>query len=401
MKKMKKTLLTICALGLASAGFAQYNYQQLDTAQMHNQPILNVDKAKYLKDVNIIANTRFAMNNNFMDGDLTNSNFALDEFRLEFVGKVGDKVHFRYRQFLAGFSTDIRSRDNIRHSVDIAEVSYEVSDKFAFTVGKMLSEWGAFEYETNPIDIIAFNHLINFSDPFLTGVKFRYQALDNHAFTVQIVNTRTQSFTEAFGVVPGVEASKTPFTANVSWRGKFADGKFSTIWSYSNMTEAKDKSVQLIQLGNQFKLKKLKLQYDFKYSNDQIDRLGQVSMLVANNGVYTTRALDASYTEHWLRAVYFFHKDWSITGIGMVAQDFWDGNELAAIGTPKDSHLRTSLSYTVLLEYYLYHPQNLRVFVGYVARNYTHTDYAKAEFGLTDFNTSQLVFGLITPLVFY
>jgi len=398
---MKKTLLTLWALVLATAGFAQHYYPQLDTAQMHNQPILNVDKAKYLKDVNIIANTRFAMNNNFVNGDLTNSNFALDEFRFEFVGKVGDKVHFRYRQFLAGFSPDIRTQDNLRHSVDIAEVSYDVTDKFTFSVGKMLSEWGAYEFETNPIDIVAFNHLINFSDPFLTGVKFRYQALDNHAFTVQLVNTRTQNFNEAFGAVPGVVASKTPFTTNVSWRGKFADGKFSTIWSYSNMVEAQGKSVQLIQFGNQLKLNKLKLQYDFKFSNDQIDRLGQVSMLIANNGVYTTRALDARYTEHWLRAVYFFNKNWSITAIGMIAQDSWNGNTLPEIGTAKDSHLRTSVSYTALLEYYLYWPQNLRVFAGYVSRDYIHSDYAKAEFGLTDFNTGQLVFGLITPLVFY
>jgi hypothetical protein len=32
---------------------------------------------------------------------------------------------------------------------------------------------------------------------------------------------------------------------------------------------------------------------------------------------------------------------------------------------------------------------------------YKHTDYAKAQFGLNDYNTGQLQFGLITPLVFY
>lgn len=398
---MKKNLLSILALTASTMLYAQLDYPQMDTAQLHNQPILNVDKAKFLKDVNIIANTRFAMNNDFTNGALTDSRFALNEFRLEFMGKVGDKVNFRYRQFLAGFSPDIRSRDNLRHSVDIAEVGYQASEKFYFTAGKMLSEWGAYEFETNPIYIVAFNHLINFSDPFLTGVNFRYKVNNMHKFSAQFVNTRTQSFNEAFGAVPGVEASKMPLTANVSWRGNFADGKFSTIWSFSHMVEAKDRIVQMLQLGNQFKLEKLKIQYDFKMSNDQIDRLGQVSMLVANNDVYTTRALDARYMEHWVRAVYFFHKDWSITGIGMIAQDYWDGNTLDPIATPKNSHLRNSLSYTVMLEYYVYWPQNLRFFAGYVARDFRHTDYAKAQFGLQDFNTGQLLFGLITPLIFY
>lgn len=398
---MKKALLFLLAFGFAAAVHAQTDYAQMDTAQMHNQPILNVDKAKYLKDVNIIANTRFAMNNSFTNGELQNSRFGLDEFRLEFVGKVGERVHFRYRQFLAGFSPDIRSRDNVRNSVDIAEVAYAFTDKFTFTVGKMLSEWGAYEFETNPIDIVDYNPLIISSDPFLTGVKFKYRAFANHAFTLQIVNTRTQSFSEAFGEVPGVEASKAPFTTNVSWRGNFAEGKFSTIWSFSNMVEAKNKNVQLIQLGNQLKLNKLQIQYDFKYSTDEIDRLGQVSMLIANNETYTTRALDAQYVEHWMRAVYFFNEKWSITGVGMIAQDFWNGNQLATINVPKDDHLRTALSYTLQLEHYLYKPQNLRLFMAYVNRQFNHTDYAKAQFGLVDSNQSQLLFGLITPLVFY
>ncbi|MBX2962632.1 MAG: hypothetical protein KF687_08980 [Cyclobacteriaceae bacterium] len=398
---MKKVLLTLCAVWVFVLGYAQQETSQLDTAQLRNQPIMNVEKAKYLKDVNIVANTRFAMNNDFLNGDLTDSRFAMNEFRLEFLGKVGDRVHFRYRQFLAGFSPDIRSRDNTRFSVDIAEVKYDISDKVSITGGKMLSEWGAYEFETNPIDIVAFNHLINFSDPFVTGAVLKYRSSNKHLWSFQLTNSRTQTFQEAFGNVPGVEAAVAPLAVNVNWRGTFLDGKFSTIYSLSNYVEAKGKSARLIQLGNQYKSDKLKLQYDFKYSSDEIDRLGQVSMLVSNNGVYTTRALDARYMEHWVRAVYFFHKDWSITGIGMIAQDYWNGNNLAAISVPKDNLLRNSISYTLMLEYYVYWPQNLRFFAGWVTRDYRHTDYAKAEFGLNNFTTGQLLFGLITPLVFY
>jgi hypothetical protein len=339
--------------------YSQGEYAQYDSIQLHTQPIINVDKAKYLKDVNIVANTRFALNNDFLNGNHTNTNFALGEFRLEFLGKVGNKVHFRYRHFLAGFSPDIRTRDNVRHSVDIAEVRYDVTSRLSITGGKMLSEWGAYEFETNPIYILAFNHLINFSDPFLTGGVVKFKPTNEHLLSFQVTNSRTQTFEEAFGTVPGVEAAAAPLAANLNWRGTFLDGKFSTVYSLSNYVEAKGKSARLIQLGNQFKADKLKVQYDFKLSDDEIDRLGQVSMLISNNGTYNTRALDARYLEHWVRAVYFFHKNWCITGIGMVASDYWNGNELPEISVPKNNHLRDSWSYTLLLEYYAYWPQNL------------------------------------------
>ena len=398
---MKKVLLLFCSLWPAAVVYAQGEYAQYDSIQLHTQPILNVDKAKYLKDVNIVANTRFALNNDFLNGNHTNTNFALNEFRLEFMGKVGNKVHFRYRQFLAGFSPEIRTRDNVRHSVDIAEVRYDITSRLSVTGGKMLSEWGAFEFETNPIEILAFNHLVNFSDPFLTGGVVKFRSSNKHLWSFQVTNSRTQTFEEAFGVVPGVQAAAAPLATTLNWRGNFLDGKFKTVYSFTNFVEAKNKSARLFQLGNQVKFDKLKLQYDFKFSDDQIDRLGQVSMLISNNNVSATRALDARYVEHWLRAVYFFHKNWSITGIGMVASDYWNGNELPEIAVAKNNLLRNSLSYTLLLEYYAYWPQNFRFFAGYVARHFKHTDYAKAQFGLSDTNTGQLSFGLITPLVFY
>jgi hypothetical protein len=398
---MKRILLTISLATTAVVMHAQhYDYQQMDTSQMHNQPILNVEKAKFLKDVNFIANTRFAFNNDFLNGTHTNSNFALDEFRMEFVGKVGDRVHFRFRQFLSVFPSDIQERDQVRQSVDLAEIGYDINDKFNLTLGKMLSEWGSYELENNPINIVAFNDLILFSDPFLTGVRLRYKMMKNHTLTLQVVNTRTQNLTTAMNPLPaGVETSTMPLGVNFSWRGRLLDGKFNTIYSVSNFVEAQGKSVQLIQLGNEFRLGKLTLEYDFKFSNDQIDRLGQVSSII--QPVNPTRALDVRYMEHWLRAVYFFHKDWSITGIGMTNQNYWLGNELAPIAESKTDLLRTAFSYTILLEYYAYWPQNLRFFAGYVSRNYNYSDYAQAQFVVSDFNTGKLLFGVITPLVFY
>jgi hypothetical protein len=384
----------------ASLLFAQ-DYSQFDSLTLKSQPIINVDKAKYLKDVNMIANTRYQFENNLVNGELVDSRFTMPELRMEVMGKVGDRIHFRIRDVYAFRSTDPRSRDNLRNSLDIAQVEYRMSPKFSLAAGRMLPEWGAYEFETNPIFLYGFNHLINYGDHFQNGIVAKWHATPDHLFSFQVVNSRGDSFEEVYGEVPGVSASKTPFGGTVNWRGHFLDGKFSTVYSYSLYNEAQDRNVTMLQLGNQIKLNKFLLQYDFKMSNDEIDRLGQVSQLVSSQ--YAFRAQNVRYVEHWVRTEYFFTPKWSANVIGMVATDSWSDApaDLPAVDVARTDKLRDSYSFTVAVEHHIYKPQNLRIFAAYVGRFFNHTDYAKSQFGLADSDTGQLLIGIATPLVFF
>lgn len=397
---MKRHIL-LAAVTLAPAWLLAQDYAQFDSLTLKSQPIINVEKAKFLKDVNMIANTRYHFVNDFVNGSLVDSRFTMPELRMEIVGKVSDRLHFRIRDVYAIRTPDARSRDQLRNSLDIAQVEYRASPEFSVAAGRMLPEWGAYEFEINPIFLYGFNHLVEYGDHFQNGVVVKWKPAEKHLLSFQAVNSRGASFQEIYGTVPGVQASKAPLGGTVNWRGQFLDGKFSTVYSYSIYNEARNRNVTMLQLGNQLRLKKFVLQYDFKLSNDEIDRLGQVSNLIASE--VSVRAQDVRYVEHWLRTEYHFTEKLSLTLIGMLATDNWfeKPQGLTPIDVAREDKLRDSYSYTTAVEYMVYKPQNLKVFVAYVGRYFNHTDFAKSQFGLADYNTGQLMIGVVSPLVFF
>jgi hypothetical protein len=397
MKRHLLLLLSVLGVSMLSA----QDYAQFDSLTLKSQPILNLEKAKFLKDVNMIANTRYQFENNLLDGNVVDSRFTMPELRMEIMGQVSERLHFRIRDVYAFRSTDPRSRDRLRNSLDIAQIEFRASPEFSVAAGRMLPEWGAYEFEINPIFIYGFNHLVEYGDHFQNGVVVKWKPAPKHLLSFQAVNSRGASFQEIYGTVPGVEASKAPIGGTVNWRGTFLDGKLGTVYSYSIYNEAQDRNVTMLQLGNQLRLKKFVLQYDFKMSNDEIDRLGQVSNLIA--AVQPVRAQNVQYVEHWVRTEYHITEKLSTTLIGMVATDNWleRPQGLPNVDVPREDKLRDSYSFTAALEYLVYKPQNLKLFVAYVGRYFNHTDYAKSQFGLTDFNTGQLMIGVVSPLVFF
>ncbi|MEO6849809.1 MAG: porin [Mucilaginibacter sp.] len=194
--------------------------------------------------------------------------------------------------------------------------------------------------------------------------------------------------------MPGIRPAKFASTLVGNWRGSFGGGLFSTFWSYSFITEASKKYVKYIALGNQLNLKKVLIQYDFKYMMDDIDRLGVISSLIPQSySPYT--ALNTDYVEHWLRVQYNFTPQWNFTVIGMTDQASWKGNP----DSSKNDQVRTSWGVIPSLEFYPYKKLNLKFFVAYVDRYYDYTNYAKAKFGLSNSTTGQVMVGFIAPLV--
>jgi hypothetical protein len=83
---------------------------QTDSSIFNSTWIIPVDKAKLLKNVNVIFNMQYANNNYFQNGKYVGSNFAMNQFRLEIIGKITEKVSFRFR--------DRYTRDFTPQSVD-------------------------------------------------------------------------------------------------------------------------------------------------------------------------------------------------------------------------------------------------------------------------------------------
>ena len=166
----------------------------------------------------MIANMRFAQRNEFVDGEYTKSRFTNEQFRLEIKGKVHDKVYFRFRDRYTRAQTS-ESVDNISRSIDLAFIRVDVSKKFSISAGKLCADWGAIEFDMNPIDIYEYSDIIEYADNFLTGVGFSYVASPKHQFTFQVLDSRTKTLMNYMDRQPNHVESKAPLAFVANWRG--------------------------------------------------------------------------------------------------------------------------------------------------------------------------------------
>ena len=352
------------------------------------------EKQGLLKNVSIIANMNFAFRNEFYDGEYDESRFRMDQFRLEIRGQVSKNVYFRFRDRYTRAQTS-ESVDNLSRSVDLAYLRFDVTDKFSISAGKMCADWGAWEFDYNPIDIYEYSDIIEYADNFLSGVGFSYTANEKHQYTFQILNSRTKSFEELYGDQPNFTESKMPLALVGNWRGNLFDGKLKTIWSYSLFTEAENTFMNYIALGTELTLDKFVIAYDFKYSDEQLDRTGIVSETVPED-LYPYALQNTAYMGHWVHLHYRLNEKINLSLFGMLDIAKWNDNGLDPLKT--DSHIRNAWGIIPTVEYYPWKDLNLRFFVNYVGRMYDYSNYAKERFGAQDYNTGRFSIGFVTPL---
>jgi len=351
-------------------------------------------KQGLLKNVSMIANMNFAERNDFQDGSYTGSKFKMEQFRMEIKGQVHDKVYFRFRNRYTRPQTS-ESVDNLSRSVDLAFVRVDASDKFSITLGKMCAAWGGFEFDYNPIDIYEYSDIIEQADNFLTGVGGTYQANKNNSFTVQVLNSRTKSFNELYGPQPNFTESKAPLAFVANWTGSLFDGKLQTMWGYALHAEAQNTFMNYIALGQELTLGKLVIAYDFKVSNEDLDRTGIVSSTVPDS-LYPWALEDTQYIGHWMHIHYRASDKINFSLIGMMDIANWKNDNLDPLKT--DNHIRTAYGYIPSVEYYPWKDLNLKFFANVVGRIYNYSDYATSRFGVADYNTTRFTVGFIAPL---
>lgn len=392
---MRKYLLL---MGLCIPSFMYAQDPQMTTQTSNDtlvKPLISAERAKLLDNVSMIFNTRIANDNHFSDGTFENSQFNVNQFRMEIKGDITDKVYFRFRNRLTK-NTNVGTEDNLSHSIDYAMVGVKLSEKWSLNLGKMSADWGGWEFDLNPIDILEYNDILEYADNFLTGVGATYRLNDNHTFTGQILNTRTDKFSEVYaGAIPeGIEESKTPFAYIANWNGKFWGGKFETLYSYSYFNEAKKRGMNYWALGNKYQDQKWTIMYDFKYSNEALDRKGIVTGILDANTPVT--AQEVTYTENWLKIGHRFSPkvDLAVTLMSSKAA----AKNVIAEDSGYNS-LRTSYGLIPELSYYPFKNQNMRFYASYVGRWYEYSSYAKDQLNLNNYNTGRISIGFIAPLL--
>jgi len=356
-------------------------------------------KQSLLKNMSMIANMRFAERNEFVDGEHTKSRFTMEQFRLEVKGKVHDKVYFRFRDRYTRAQTS-ESVDGISRSTDLAFIRVDVSNKFSIAGGKLCADWGAYEFDYNPIDIYEYSDIIEYADNFLSGFQASWVLNPKHQFTVQVLDSRTKTFNELYGPQPKLEESKAPLAFVANWRGSLFDGKFNTIWSYARHNEAHDTvadkgvGMDYFALGNQLKLNKLTIEYDYKISMEDLDRTTIVSETVPDN-LYPYALRETVYIGHWLHLYYRVNPKINLAFVAMLDIAKYK-DDIDPLKTSDD--IREAWGFIPTFEYYPFKDLNVRFYANWVGRKYEYSDYAKTRFNSKDYDTGRFSIGFVTPL---
>ncbi len=395
MKKILNKIIVLVLLIVPVALTAQVKERQTGDTTYY-KTLIPEAKQGLLKNMSMIANMNFALRNEFENEDYMGTRFRNEQFRLEFRGKVHDKVYFRFRDRYTRAQTS-ESIDNLSRSVDLAYIRVDVNDKFNFSAGKLCADWGAFEFDYNPIDIYEYSDIIEYADNFLTGVGASYMANQNHQFTVQVLDSRTKSFDELYGAQPNFTESKSPLAFVANWRGSLFDGKVKTIWSYAIHNEATDASMNYIALGTELTLNKFVIAYDFKYSKEELDRTHIISDVVPD-AIYPYALANTLYIGHWVHLHYRLSPKVNLAFFGMMDIANWENSHNDPLNTSGEEHIRTALGYIPVFEYYPWSDLNLRFFANWVGRVYNYSDYAKSRMGAQDYSTGRFTVGFVTPL---
>jgi len=387
-----KTLLIAILLVLTGSLFAQ---RRQGDSTITYKTTLSPEKQSLLDNVDVIANTQLNFRSDYTDGEFEGAKFTFEQFRMEIKGYVHENVFFRFRhRYTSTFEP--QSIDKIIKGVDFAYLRFDIADKWQLFFGKMYADWGGIEFDLNPIDIYVYSDIIEMADNFLTGAEIWYQSSENHGFGFQILDSRTATFDELYGDVPGIEAAKIPLAGVLNWRGNFWNGKFSTLWSYSLFSEADGIGKQYIALGNLFQSDNWYVAYDFKISMEGLDRTGIVSSEIPDE-LYPHAVENTRYISHWTRITYKLSQKWRLSLDAFIDYAYWT-DDLDPLQT--EDKFRTVYSYIPTVEFYPWDNLNLKFFAGYVGRDFVYSDYAKTRPGLEkeDYSTGKLMIGIISPL---
>lgn len=400
MKASSKSLWILILLFFPPVLMAQVKEPQAGDTTYY-KTLIPEEKQGLLKNMSMIANTRFALRNEFHDGDYTGSRFMMEQFRLEIKGQIHRKVYFRFRDRYTRAQTS-ESLDNFSRSTDLAFIRVDVAPKLSVSLGKMCADWGAYEFDYNPIDIYEYSDIIEYADNFLTGVGLSYAASSKHQFTLQVLDSRTKTFDDLYGYQPHFEEGKLPLAFIANWRGSLFDGKFNTIWSYAFHNEARNTELDepagmnYIALGNQLKLGKFTVEYDFKWSQEDLDRSGIISEQV-NDELYPYALEKTVYIGHWLHLYYRVSPKVNLAFVAMMDIANWQ-DDIDPQKPSGEDHIRTAYGYIPTIEYYPFKDLNLRFYANWVGRVYQYSDYAKDRFGAVDTNTGRFAIGFVSPL---
>ena len=385
-----KRLISLVMIGTSAFVFGQQS-QENDTLV---PPLFPTPKQSLLREFDLRVYMRSGFEANFEENKFMRSRFYSDEFRLDFKAKIHERVSLRFRNRFTSQPVP-GSLDRINTTVDLAFVEVQALPKLSLSVGKLAADWGGYEYDLNAIEILAYNDILSRAENYMVGFGVAYQIEPTQRLNFQLFNASAKKLDEvgAFSLPKGSEESKTPLAFVGNWRGSFWDKKFQTNYSYSYFTQAKNRGMHYIALGNKYENDKLTWMYDFQFSKNGIDKNGIVSSMFASEEPELRE--NVNYIDHWTRLDYKILSKFCLS-LTLMTSNAYAKNVSSADGDY--SHLRKSYGVIPMIQFRPFKSVDLRFFAAYVGRWYNYSSYAKTTLKQNNYSTGRITVGVIAPL---
>jgi hypothetical protein len=382
---MVKSYLIGLLLLIPVLGFSQ----QKDSL---GEPLIPSNKIELLKNINFTFGMRmgfqaytFRGGDNYYNGIQFLNGFTA----LGISGKLHERVHFTFRNRF-NRNSDVQTLDRLGSDIELAFIDLKASPKLNIRLGKMNPFYGGYEYEFSPLYVLEYNDVYNNVLAFVTGAGITYQALENHNFGFQVLNSRTMHYDDLYGdiVAENIQEPDWPVAFVGNWRGSFFDGKLETIYSLSHSYEVKKRGTTFFTLGHKYQNKNFSLMYDFHYSYEEVDTKGILTSIVDDESI----AEDVLYIENWIRAEYRFSP--KFTGLlTLMTSSAYDDIKAS------NEHIRRSYGMIPTVYYSPFKNIDLRFFFAYIGRYFDYSEFATQNFDVSSYNKNEVRIGFIAPLL--
>lgn len=312
MQIMKKTLLILFSIVLGADLYAQeplvnpndstLTLLERITKNEHSVPTANMNLQFYTSGAAYLT-----------EGKLDEAAFKLNRVRLEILGTFSRQFSYHFRQSFNKYSNPY-SLDNLSSSVEYAFVKWDMSKKFALTVGKQVMALGGYEFYVNAIKVREFSDFNNNISCYQAGVTGTIHFSSTQELNLQILNNRSGSDedTYLFGLPEGIEKTKVPVLATANWNGFFLHQVLELRYAASWGQLAKKRNLYYLTAGNIVKTGPVTAYVDVMYSREGIDSKGLLSNLADVETYACTTAQHTAYFTTIANLDYRIHPNWNV-----------------------------------------------------------------------------------------
>lgn len=247
------------------------------------------------------------------EGKLDEAAFKLNRVRLEILGTFDQRFSYHFRQSFNKYSNPY-SLDNLSSSVEYAFVKWDITPKFALTVGKQVMDLGGYEYYVNAIKVREFTDFNNNINCYQAGVTGTLHFSSTQELNLQVLNNRSGSDedTYSYGLPEGVEKTKLPILSTVNWNGYFFQKVLQLRYAASWGQLARKKNLYYLTAGHIVETGPVIAYIDLMYSREGIDSKGILSNLPAWDERDPVTAQNATYFTLIANLDYRIRPNWNI-----------------------------------------------------------------------------------------